>query len=50
MKIYDIVLKDNLQDLIYTVNEALSIGYKPIGGILFVNGKFIQAIYLQNPN
>jgi len=45
MKKYDIVIKDNLADLIATVNEACEHGYYPKGGIIHVGDKFIQTIY-----
>lgn len=48
MKRYDVVIKDNLIDLITTVNEAIDIGYYPKGGIIHIDGKFIQTIYLRD--
>lgn len=50
MNKYDIVMRDNLKDLISLVNEAIEHGYEPIGGILYVDGLFIQTIYLRDIN
>lgn len=47
MNRYDVVIKDNLIDLITTVNEAILHGYYPKGGIIHIEGKFIQTIYLR---
>lgn len=48
MKKYDVVIKHTLQELIDTVNEALTHGYYPKGGLLYIDGQFIQAIYLRD--
>ena len=48
MKRYDIVIKDNLKELIDTVNKALNHGYYPKGGIIHIDGNFIQTIYLRD--
>ncbi len=50
MKKYDIVIRDNLKDLIETTNEAIEKGYEPKGGILHVDGFYIQAIFLRDTN
>ena len=46
MKKYDLVIQLELADLIQVVNEAIEHGYIPIGGIIYNDGKFIQAIML----
>lgn len=48
MKKYDLVITDTLESLIETVNVAIMHGYYPKGGMLYVNGKFIQTIYLRD--
>jgi hypothetical protein len=48
MKKYDVVIKPTLPELIELVNEAIEHGYYPKGGILHVNGAFIQTIYLRD--
>ncbi len=48
MKKYDVVISENLAELITIVNEAILLGYYPKGGILFVENKFIQTIYLRD--
>lgn len=47
-KKYNLVICDTLAELIDTVNEAIEHGYYPKGGMLHVNGKFIQTIYLRD--
>ena len=47
MKKYDLVIESTLLLLIETVNVAIEQGYTPIGGILQIEGKLIQAIYLK---
>lgn len=48
MKKYDVVIKDDLNELIETVNEAIAHGYYPKGGILQVKDKLVQTIYLRD--
>lgn len=48
MNKYDLVIADTLEELIATVNVAIEHGYYPKGGMLHVNGKFIQTIYLRD--
>ena len=43
-KIYDLVIADEPAELIEIVNEAIKQGYSPIGGLLSVQEKLIQAI------
>lgn len=47
MKKYDLVICDSLKELIETVNVAIEHGYYPKGGMLYIEGKFIQTIYLR---
>lgn len=46
MKKYDLVIAHDLKELIDTTNEAIAHGYAPIGGIIYADGKYIQAIVL----
>lgn len=48
MRKYDVVIKEDLSELIDTVNEAIAHGYYPKGGILQVKDKLIQTIYLRD--
>ena len=48
MKKYDIVIKHTLAELIETVNIAVEHGYYPKGGILHIEGQFIQTIFLRD--
>ncbi len=47
-KKYDLVISPSLPGLIETVNEAISVGYYPKGGMLAVEGKYVQTIYLRD--
>lgn len=47
LKPYDLVIAHDLATLIATVNEAINLGYIPLGGFLYVEGQFIQAILLK---
>lgn len=47
MKRYDVVMRSNLVDLINVVNEAVEVGYYPKGGILYIEGQYIQTIFLR---
>lgn len=49
MKKYDVVIKPNLVELIETVNIAIEHGYYPKGGIIHLDGQFIQTIFLRTP-
>ncbi|WP_157687467.1 DUF1737 domain-containing protein [Pedobacter psychrophilus] len=44
MKKYDLVIEQELKTFIETVNEAVGLGYAPIGGIIYADGRYIQAI------
>lgn len=44
---YTVVIKDDLQELLNGVNEAIEKGYYPKGGIIYVKDKFIQTIFLR---
>ena len=46
MQAYNLVIKSDLKEFITKVNEAVLHGYVPIGGIIHVDGMYIQAIYL----
>lgn len=48
LKNYDLVIANTLQELIETTNIAIEFGYKPIGGMTQIEGKFIQSIQLTN--
>ena len=48
MKKYNLVIESTPQALIETVNVALSHGYYPKGGVILIEGKLIQAIYLRD--
>lgn len=47
MKRYDIVIKSTLAELVKVVNEAVEVGYYPKGGILHIDGQYIQTIFLR---
>lgn len=47
MKRYDIVIKPTLKELIEVVNDAVEVGYYPKGGILHIDGQYIQTIFLR---
>ena len=47
MKNYDVVIEYELHDLIKGVNSAIVVGYIPLGGIIQIEGRLIQAIYLK---
>ncbi len=48
MKRYDVVIEPTLVELIKVVNDAVEVGYYPKGGILHINGTFIQTIFLRD--
>ncbi len=50
MKKYDVVIESTLEELIRVVNIAVEHGYYPKGGILHLEGKFIQTIFKRDPN
>ena len=45
---YNLVICDSLKELIIVVNQAIEQGYYPKGGMLYIEGKFIQTIYLRD--
>lgn len=47
MKRYDVVIKPTLVELIKVVNDAVEVGYYPKGGILHIDGQYIQTIFLR---
>lgn len=47
MKRYDVVIKPTLKELIQVVNDAVEVGYYPKGGILHIDGQYIQTIFLR---
>lgn len=47
MKRYDVVIKPTLKELIEVVNDAVEVGYYPKGGILYIDGQYIQTIFLR---
>jgi hypothetical protein len=49
MKAYDLVIQDDLKELIELVNEAVNVGYLPVGGTLFDGTQYIQAIFIPLP-
>lgn len=46
LKKYDLVIEHELAQLIAVVNDAIAHSYQPLGGIIFAEGKYIQAICL----
>jgi len=49
MKRYNMVIENSLEELIKVVNEAIEHGYYPKGGLVHIDGKFIQTIFLREP-
>lgn len=47
LKRYDVVMKPTLIELIKVVNEAVEVGYYPKGGILYIDSRYIQTIFLR---
>ena len=47
MKKYDLVITNNPADLIKITNEAIELGYVPRGGVIEVQGTYMQSIYLR---
>jgi len=51
MKKYDLVIKETLEELIETVNQAVKIGYYPKGGMQVISRRnveiYVQTIYLR---
>lgn len=45
LKQYDLVIEDTLENLISVTNQAVSLGYVPKGGMLFIENKYLQPIY-----
>ena len=45
MEKYTLAFSDETDDLIKIVNEAIELGYKPVGGMVVHNGWYIQTLY-----
>lgn len=43
MKKYDVVIKEELKDIIETVNQAVAVGYYPKGGLLIYRWKIYSS-------
>lgn len=50
MKAYNLVIENTLEELIGVTNEAIALGYKAVGGMKEIQGKYIQTIILNNSN
>lgn len=48
MKPYDLIIEENIANLKKAVNDAILRQFVPIGGITFVEGYYIQAVYNSN--
>ena len=47
---YMIVTENSVDDLVDVVNELISQGYKPVGGITIHGGFYMQAMYIETTN
>lgn len=48
MKKYNLVIARSPEELIRVVNEAISHNYYPKGGMAYIDGNYIQTIYLRD--